>query len=118
LRAGGVTLYFRHVATDFSQNDERYVEGDCATQRNLTDAGRDDARRLRGPASVDGRPTDTGPRRDGFDGQALVVLVEEDLERRLEDCLVAPGVAGPSGRAAYGAIDGRRRLVSGHSDLL
>jgi len=46
LRAGGVTLYFRHVATDFSQNDERYVEGDCATQRNLTDAGRADARRI------------------------------------------------------------------------
>jgi hypothetical protein len=45
LRQGGVTLYFRHVATDFSQNDERYVEGDCSTQRNLTDAGRADARR-------------------------------------------------------------------------
>ena len=46
LRAGGVTLYFRHVATDFSQNDARYVDGDCATQRNLTDAGREDARRI------------------------------------------------------------------------
>jgi hypothetical protein len=46
LREGGVTLYFRHVATDFGQNDERYVEGDCATQRNLTDAGRADARRI------------------------------------------------------------------------
>jgi hypothetical protein len=46
LRAGGVTLYFRHVATDFGQNDERYVEGDCSTQRNLTDAGRADARRI------------------------------------------------------------------------
>ena len=46
LRAGGVTLYFRHVATDFGQNDERYVEGDCSTQRNLTDAGRSDARRI------------------------------------------------------------------------
>lgn len=46
LRQGGVTLYFRHVATDFRQNDERYVEGDCSTQRNLTDAGRDDARRI------------------------------------------------------------------------
>jgi broad specificity phosphatase PhoE len=46
LRTGGVTLYFRHVATDFGQNDERYVEGDCTTQRNLTDAGRDDARRI------------------------------------------------------------------------
>ena len=48
LRAGGVTLYFRHVATDFGQNDERYVEGDCSTQRNLTDAGRADARRIGG----------------------------------------------------------------------
>ena len=46
LRDGGVTLYFRHVATDFSQNDERYVEGDCSPQRNLTDAGRADARRI------------------------------------------------------------------------
>jgi hypothetical protein len=46
LRQGGVTLYFRHVATDFSQNDERYVDGDCTTQRNLTDAGREDARRV------------------------------------------------------------------------
>ena len=46
LRAGGVTLYFRHTSTDFSQNDERYVEGDCSTQRNLTDAGRADARKI------------------------------------------------------------------------
>lgn len=46
LRAGGVTLYFRHVATDFGQDDQRYVDGDCATQRNLTDAGRADARRI------------------------------------------------------------------------
>jgi hypothetical protein len=46
LRAGGVTLYFRHVATDFGQNDQRYVDGDCTTQRNLTDAGRADARRI------------------------------------------------------------------------
>ena len=46
LRQGGVTLYFRHVATDFSQNDSAYVDGDCSTQRNLTDAGRADARRI------------------------------------------------------------------------
>ena len=35
LRAGGLTLYFRHTATDFSQNDasmDRYEE--CAKQRN------------------------------------------------------------------------------------
>jgi len=46
LRAGGVTVYFRHAATDFSQNDSRYVHGDCTTQRNLTDAGRADARAI------------------------------------------------------------------------
>ncbi|CAG1011297.1 hypothetical protein RHIZO_03982 [Rhizobiaceae bacterium] len=46
LRAGGVTLYFRHTATDFSQSDERFVAGDCATQRNLTDEGRRDARAI------------------------------------------------------------------------
>jgi len=46
LKHGGLTLYLRHVATDFSQNDERYVQGDCATQRNLTDAGRADARAI------------------------------------------------------------------------
>jgi hypothetical protein len=46
LGRGGLTLYFRHVATDFSQNDERFVAGDCSTQRNLTDAGRADARAI------------------------------------------------------------------------
>lgn len=46
LERGGLTLYFRHVATDFSQNDERFVAGDCSTQRNLTDAGRADARAI------------------------------------------------------------------------
>ncbi|MEO8486661.1 MAG: histidine phosphatase family protein [Betaproteobacteria bacterium] len=46
LREGGVTLYFRHTATDFSRNDERMVAGDCTTQRNLSDGGRDDARAI------------------------------------------------------------------------
>lgn len=47
LRAGGLVVYFRHAATDFSQNDanSRGPE-DCANQRNLTDRGRDDARRI------------------------------------------------------------------------
>ena len=44
LRNGGYILYFRHTATDFGQNDERMTGyEDCATQRNLTDAGRADA---------------------------------------------------------------------------
>jgi len=47
LRQGGYVLYFRHTATDFSQNDERMTGfEDCANQRNLTDAGRADARAI------------------------------------------------------------------------
>jgi phosphohistidine phosphatase SixA len=46
LRAGGYVLYFRHFATDFSQNDDRMRDfDDCASQRNLLDRGRADARR-------------------------------------------------------------------------
>lgn len=45
LRTGGYVLYFRHAATDFSQNDEKMKRyEDCADQRNLVDRGRADAR--------------------------------------------------------------------------
>jgi phosphohistidine phosphatase SixA len=45
LRYGGYVLYFRHAATDFSQNDEKMKRyEDCADQRNLVDKGRADAR--------------------------------------------------------------------------
>src|SRR5262245_14782850 len=45
LRKGGYVLYFRHAATDFSQNDEKMKRfEDCADQRNLIDKGRADAR--------------------------------------------------------------------------
>ena len=41
LRQGGFVIYFRHASTDFSQVDSDLVNLDnCATQRNLTDAGR------------------------------------------------------------------------------
>jgi phosphohistidine phosphatase SixA len=47
LRGGGYVLYFRHAATDFGQSDERMTGfEDCATQRNLTDRGRADARAI------------------------------------------------------------------------
>lgn len=47
LRAGGFTLYFRHTATDFSQNDRAMTTHDeCATQRNLSEAGREQARAI------------------------------------------------------------------------
>jgi phosphohistidine phosphatase SixA len=47
LRGGGYILYFRHAATDMSQNDARMTSfEDCPTQRNLTDRGRADARAI------------------------------------------------------------------------
>ena len=47
LRAGGLTLYFRHTATDFSQNDTRMTTYDaCGTQRNLSEEGRRQARAI------------------------------------------------------------------------
>ena len=47
LKSGGLVIYFRHAATDFGANDIDMTDyADCAHQRNLTDAGRDDARAI------------------------------------------------------------------------
>ena len=47
LRHGGHVIYFRHGATDPDQRDGDPTNlADCATQRNLTDAGRAQARRI------------------------------------------------------------------------
>ncbi len=47
LRRGGFTLYFRHTATDFSQDDSRMgAYEECATQRNLSERGRAQARKV------------------------------------------------------------------------
>lgn len=47
LRAGGLTLYFRHTATDFTQNDTAMKGYDeCALQRNLSEEGRRQARAI------------------------------------------------------------------------
>lgn len=49
LRAGGAVIVFRHAATDRTDDDDPRVDlGDCSTQRNLTDDGRADARRIGG----------------------------------------------------------------------
>lgn len=47
LREGGLVIYFRHTATDFSKND-RDMRGydDCANQRPLNEQGRADARAI------------------------------------------------------------------------
>jgi len=47
LRGGGFVLYFRHASTDFGQNDDSMTSfEDCTKQRNLTDKGRDEARKI------------------------------------------------------------------------
>jgi hypothetical protein len=47
LKQGGYVLYFRHTSTDFGQNDDQMTDfADCTKQRNLTDKGRDEARRI------------------------------------------------------------------------
>src|SRR5688572_16752586 len=47
LREGGYVLYMRHASTDFSQDDARMTGyEDCASQRNLTEEGREEARRI------------------------------------------------------------------------
>jgi len=47
LKSGGYVVYFRHAATDFSQNDEQMRDfDDCTHQRNLTAAGREQSKRI------------------------------------------------------------------------
>lgn len=47
LRQGGYVLYIRHTSTDFGQNDDAMTDfANCAQQRNLTEAGRREAREI------------------------------------------------------------------------
>jgi phosphohistidine phosphatase SixA len=47
LRRGGHVIYFRHTATDWGEDDEYpVVLSDCDTQRNLSPAGRRQARAI------------------------------------------------------------------------
>jgi virginiamycin B lyase len=46
LRSGGYVLAFRHAATDFSMTDETGDFTDCSRQRNLSPAGRRQAREI------------------------------------------------------------------------
>ncbi|MCW5659133.1 MAG: histidine phosphatase family protein [Burkholderiaceae bacterium] len=47
LRAGGLVIYFRHTATDFSRNDQSMRSyDDCANQRLLSEQGRADAKAI------------------------------------------------------------------------
>lgn len=43
LQQGGYVIYFRHAATDMFQLDDNPVMGNCASQRNLSDEGKEQA---------------------------------------------------------------------------
>ena len=47
LRQGGHVIYFRHASTDWSQQDQSRTDlGGCDTQRNLSETGRAESRRI------------------------------------------------------------------------
>ena len=46
IRAGGVTLLIRHATAPGGGDPEQFRVDDCATQRNLSEAGRNEARRI------------------------------------------------------------------------
>ena len=46
IRKGGVALLIRHATAPGTGDPEDFKQDDCSTQRNLSDAGRDEARRL------------------------------------------------------------------------
>ena len=60
LRKGGYVLYIRHTSTDFGRNDAQMSSfEDCASQRPLTDKGRDEARAIAGHIKRLGIPIGT-----------------------------------------------------------
>ncbi len=47
LKSGGYIVYFRHAISDTTQNDADPIKiEDCATQRNLSDAGRAQSKKI------------------------------------------------------------------------
>ena len=46
IKAGGVAILMRHASAPGTFDPEHFRLDDCATQRNLSDAGRDEARRI------------------------------------------------------------------------
>lgn len=46
IRKGGVALLMRHATAPGTGDPENFKQDDCSTQRNLSEAGRDEARRI------------------------------------------------------------------------
>lgn len=116
LRQGGYILYFRHTATDFSQNDEQMTGyEDCARQRNLTEGGRADARAIGAAIRSLGIPI----------GDVLAspfCRTRETAELIFGRATISPAVRGGPANAEGGRYDELRALltrpVSGNVNLV
>lgn len=103
LRAGGLVVYFRHTATDFSKNDQA-MRGydDCANQRLLNEQGRVDAKAIGQRISALGLPL----------GETLASPMCRTMEHaRL---MLGPVTPAPAMRelTAPGEYPGLKRLLS------
>ena len=98
LRRGGYVIAFRHAATDFSMSDTAREYADCAHQRNLSAAGRRQARTIGGAFRALGIPV----------GAAIA----SPYCRTLETARLAFGRAIPSADllSEQGALHGERDL--------
>jgi phosphohistidine phosphatase SixA len=90
LKAGGVALVMRHAITE-AQTDREEKVGDCSTQRNLTDEGREQARAIGRDIEALGVPVDK--------------VIASPLCRTTETAELAFGEATPS-MALLSAIEG------------
>jgi len=102
LRQGGLIVYFRHTATDFSKNDtEMRSLDDCERQRPLNDQGRRDARAIGARIATLRLPV----------GEALA----SPMCRTMEHATLMLGRAAPTPamrERSHGEFDGLRRLLS------
>jgi hypothetical protein len=98
LRRGGYVIAFRHAATDFSMSDTAREYADCAHQRNLSAAGRRQARAIGGAFRALGIP--------------LGAVIASPYCRTLDTARLAFGHASPSADllSEQGALHGERDL--------
>lgn len=121
LRAGGLNLYFRHAITDRSQVDTGR-RGDRAGQRNLSEAGRQQAIRLGQAIRALNIPVDEVLTSEVFRALDTAELAFGRAQIRVERDLIAddytPGNASDDARATSRRlaqpVAGGNRILVGH----
>jgi Histidine phosphatase superfamily (branch 1) len=123
LRKGGYILYVRHPSTDSSRNDNDMSSyEDCASQRNLTDTGRDEARAIGAQIKRLGIPIGTVYASPYCRTVETAILAFGRAEKTQD---VRGGPVKPDDRKPYDALKkllatpparGRNNVVSGHGN--